>query len=227
MKLLVTGCERSGTSALSNLVAMAANKSLYDDHPESWLFYPAIYQGYFCINPKLFIDINRYSIVKVPGFITIHKQLRVINLFRRFKVIHIVRNPVNVISSIMELYTNGYGELMLYNEWLGIRNRNQIKALALRWKAYVQIAEELNYYNNSVEILRYEDFKIDKRSTVRNIGESLGWATDISVIESSLDKQFRKPYSASLDSIYRLSSDQKIIIQEVCGELMRKYNYTI
>ena len=87
MKLCVVGCERSGTSAISTLISISSGLSLLDDPPISWYIYPLVHLHGRGFPLKLLINIQRYNIVKIPGFATILTELKKIQ-FGKFKVIY-------------------------------------------------------------------------------------------------------------------------------------------
>src|SRR5690606_3456827 len=113
MKLLIVGCERSGTTAIAKLLSKGSKLSLLNDPPESWYIYPLIkIVGIRGFSIKLLFQIWNHKIVKVPGFAAILPELRKVHP-KPFKIVYMVRDPRDNFSAIKERLSQDLNGLYL------------------------------------------------------------------------------------------------------------------
>ncbi|UII27792.1 sulfotransferase [Fulvivirga maritima] len=229
MKVLVVGCERSGTSAISNLLARATKKNILDDPEYTWYLYPIIFLQKFTFSLRLFVDINKYYIVKVPGFATILPYLRYISLFK-FRVIYVIRDPRDNVASILERLEYDFNGLFLNVAWLRCSPRNIVETLSYRWNKYLQLCLEYkSQHPDEVKIIRYEDFLNDKGSVLKGIADFCELKFDINEIENELDIQYRKRWSSKITGQARykvdLNPESIKIIERVNEDFIKSFNY--
>ena len=229
MKVLIVGCERSGTSAISNLLSKTSRLSLLDDPRYSWYLYPLINVNKSFFSWKLIFDINRYDIVKVPGFATILPYLNK-RSFQKFKIVYIVRDPRDNVSALKERLNLNFNGLLLNIEWLNAQPKTLVESLALRWKLYLDKALAFQeVYSDRIMFVRYEDFTEDKLATIFNLCQFLNLNFDAKLIQGSLNRQFRKSWSSKIKGkgryINDLSKEETELIENICCQHMLNFNY--
>ncbi len=229
MDICVVGCERSGTSAISSLIAESNKLSFLDDPEYTWYLYPLINVHPEIVSLKLIEDINRHQIVKVPGFATILPYLRK-NNYSDFKTIYVVRDPRDNIASLIERMRQSYTGLFVSVDWLGIKPHNPLEALAYRWKRYLDIAIEYHEKNpDDILFVKYEDFLENKSEVIKMLSSFCGYQPDINIIEQLKDRQFRKSWSDTIAGAKRyekeLSADQINLISSICAEYIKYFKY--
>ena len=128
MKLLVFGCERSGTTAIAKLISKGSGASFLNDPEDSWYIYPLVnIIGIRGFTLNLIIRLWKYKVVKIPGFVTILEQLRKVHPFK-FKVVYIVREPKDNYAAIKERlngsrFKGKSGVSGGLQRWIGLRSR--------------------------------------------------------------------------------------------------------
>lgn len=231
MIVLIVGCERSGTSAISNLLSIGSRSTLLDDPPESWYYYPMVYFTGRKLPLSFMFKLYKNSIVKIPGFATILPQLKT-QYWGSFKIVYVVRDPRNTISSIKERLDQHHNGLYTNVHWLGLKPKDEFESLVQRWKKYVELAIDYSKQNKKqVLFLRYEDFILDKIGTLNKIASFCGITFSESLVIDKLDKQYRKSWSSKIaeeDRYKRDLSELEIsIIENQCNRLMKKFKYFV
>ncbi|MFW5983542.1 MAG: sulfotransferase family protein [bacterium] len=231
MSLLIVGSERSGTSAITTLLSIAADKKALDDPVYTWYLTPYIRMQRKVFSFRLFWDLNKYSIIKMPGFAIILFYLKKM-IIREFKVVYIVRDPRDNVCSVIERLNNGINGLYLNIHYLGGEFDNFEETIAFKWNMYIN--EGLKFqkrYPKRIMFIKYEDFVNDKTGTIKRIGDFSKLKTDIQKIETLVDNQYRKAWSNKIGGKERykkeLSEEQINRIENICGENMRKFGYMI
>ncbi|MFC2023733.1 hypothetical protein ACFLT5_03235 [Chloroflexota bacterium] len=224
------GCERSGTSAVSTLLKVGSGWTLLDDPVESWYIYPMVFRVGYGMPLKFWLKLRKHRIVKVPGFATILPYLR-----RRylgdFTAVYCLRDPRDVVASILERMEQGYTPLFTDVTWLGIRVRDPVEALAWRWRRYLESMMAYRADKGSVVILRYEGFCSDKQGTLEEVAQAVRMPFSGDRVLSMLDRQFRKGWSDTIAGPGRwrrdLDSGSVRSIEGICGTLMNRWDYDL
>lgn len=228
MRLCVVGCERSGTSAVASLLHAGSGWSLLDDPPESWYIYPMVYRAGCGIPLCFWWKLRTHRLVKVPGFATILPELER-SLVGRFVALYCLRDPRDVIASILERCEQGPGTLFTHVAWLGINVKDPIEALAWRWRKYLECAQSYLRQGGRVRFLKYEDFCQDKVGALKDVALDAGMPFEAAKILSEVDRQFRKGWSNTIAGPGRwrrdLTGQQAKVVTEVCKDWMEEWGY--
>ena len=146
MKLLVVGCERSGTTAIAKLISEGCGVSLLNDPEDSWYIYPLVnIIGLRGFTLSLIIRLWKYNVVKIPGFVTVLNQLRKVHPFK-FKVVYVVREPKDNYAAIKERLNENLNGLYLNIHYLRIKGNSIPENIALRWMTFLECS---NSYKKS------------------------------------------------------------------------------
>lgn len=121
------------------------------------------------------------------------------DIFPHARVVHVVRNPADVVDSLRRSYLAGY-------RWAGATTRDRVQL----WMRFVDHVESHRADPRLVEI-RYEDIAADPRESLRRLVASIGW---------SWDERFLLPL-ATLHSGWT-SSREPIGRVDVAGQLSLK-----
>jgi len=208
MKVLVVGCERSGTTAISSLLSQGSGLSFLNDPPDSWYVFPLVKMvGLKGFTYSLVRRLWKYDIVKVPGFATILPHLRRIHP-RKFKVIYIVRDPRDNYAAIKERLQVNLAGLYLNIHFLKKTGKTQCENIALRWMDYLELAKEFEAKHPSqIMFVRYEDFLNDKIGVLKTISEFCSITLDYSIIKENMDQQINKFWSGKIRGKSRYLTD--------------------
>lgn len=230
MKLLIIGCERSGTTAIAQLISKGSKLSLLNDPPESWYIYPLInIVGIRGFSMNLIFKIWKYKIVKVPGFATILPELRKVHP-KPFKIIYMVRDPRDNFSAIKERLVQDMNGLYLNVHFLNIKGKNVCENIAYRWNKYLDLSQEYAVkHKNEILFVRYEDFLKDKETVLKQIAKFGLIKLNTDLISNDLDKQINKGWSNVISGSERykkdLTFDEIQTIERITKNNMKKYNY--
>ncbi len=228
MKVCVTGCERSGTSAVANLLHLGSGWSLLDDPPAAWYVTPLAALTGGGLTPALWWKLRRHRIVKVPCFAAILPYLRR-RAVGRFHTIHCVRDPRDNVASLLERFDNGAPGMAFDVHWLRVPAGSLIEALAWRWRKLLEYAEQDRDAGGRVTFVRYEDFCADKLAVVRGLADRCAMPFDASRVAAHLDRQFRKRWADRIAGPQRwrtdLTESQTRTIEDLCGPLMARWGY--
>ena len=181
--IIILGNQKSGTSVIAALLGHATGLSVTIDLKREYLSTGNIYKKVFHGELPFSIIINRNradfskDIIKEPNLTIFYPDLK--KTFKTAKFIFIIRQPHQNIRSIL----NRFGlpgnldhlephhlrlikkswDIVFNGEWIGLRGRNHIEMLALRWNYLVNI-----YLKNkdSFILMRYEDFLQDKIKSI-------------------------------------------------------------
>lgn len=229
MKILIVGCERSGTTIVANLLAKSSGLSFLNDPKESWYIYPLVRVIGLRGMPISFVfKLWKYSIVKVPGFASILSHLRKVQI-TPFKVIYMVRDPRDNYAAIKERLKEDLNGLYLNINFLNLKGKNQCENVALRWNAYLNTALLYEEKYGNIKFVKYEDFLVNKLETITDIASFCKISIDTNLIVNDLNKQINKSWSNEIkgDRRYLIDLD-KSEIDIICGitkDNMKKFNY--
>jgi hypothetical protein len=230
MKVLIVGCERSGTTVIAKLLSESTNTSLLNDPSDSWYIYPLInIIGIKGFTFNLILRLWRYDIVKIPGFATILNHVRRVHL-KKYKVIYVVRDPRDTVAAIKERLNEDYNGLYLNIHYLGKKGGGTIDNILNRWIIYLNRAK--NYkkkYPKDIMFVKYEDFLKDKEITIKTIADFCKLNCDLGKIDKLKDRQINKSWSNVIKGSNRyktdLNSDEINFINENAKELLLEFNY--
>jgi hypothetical protein len=230
MKVLIVGCERSGTTAIAKLLSESTGSSLLNDPSDSWYIYPLVNMiGLKGFTLSLINRIWKHDIVKIPGFATILFQVRKIH-FKKFKVIYIVRDPLDTVAAIKERLNQDYNGLYLNLHYLNIKGKGELENILSRWAVYLKKALEYKErYPNDLMFLKYEDFVEKKDDTIKLVAEFCKLNYDLNKIEHLKNKQINKSWSKEIKGPGRfkndLTTEEINYINNAAKELIKEFSY--
>jgi hypothetical protein len=230
MKLLVVGCQKSGTTAISSLLSLGSGWSLLNDPPESWSLYPPIYQGRAGLGLPLWWKLRRHDIVKQPGFSTILSYLR--GRVGEFSTLYCVRDPRDAAAAVLERLDHANAERVaayLDVEWLGGQASTPAEGVAWRWRRYLEIADEYEKAGNRITYLSYEAFCERKTEALDECARELEMPLDPDKVRPEIDRPFNKRWNNRIAGPGRWKTDLKAedaaAIVRICGEQMARWGY--
>ncbi|MCH2556035.1 MAG: sulfotransferase [Alcanivorax sp.] len=215
--VIILGVQKSGTTAISALLAQAVGKDATLDvlrsirHPE-WKVLIQYGIGSFEEYIYKYRESFKKEIIKEPGLTFFYKELS--RVFPRAKFVMIVRHPMDNIRSILnrlrvpgDLETLDIESYPLVKEspawrinldtrWMGYVASNYVDALAYRWK--VGARTYLENKENFV-LLKYEDFLINKDAYVKQLANEVGLQVN-NDISAFLDKQYQSKGNSKIDT---------------------------
>ncbi|MBZ9652113.1 sulfotransferase family protein [Psychroflexus montanilacus] len=229
MKILIVGCERSGTTVIAKLLSKSTGLKLLNDPKESWYIYPLVKTIGLKGMPLSFIlKLWKHPIVKVPGFATILTHLRKIQI-NQFKVIYLVRDPRDNYAAIKERLNEDLNGLYININFLNLKGKSQCENVSLRWNSYLNSAMRYNDLYGDVLFVKYEDFLENKLNVLDNISKFCGVKFTSSKIINELDKQSNKSWSKNIKGKDRylndLTPDEIEVVTRISKENMNIFNY--
>lgn len=240
-KIFIMGNQKSGTSAIASLLAMASDKTFCIDVFVKMASYESkILDGDYLLED--FVSKASYyfkkEIVKEPEFIFFYDELNC--LFPNSTFVNIVRDPFSNIRSILnrlkmtasdaEKITNltesllpeyPLWDLLVDTNRMPYQGRNMFEMLVSRWQYAVNI--RLNYTEKNFLTVRYEDFLSDKINFINDLCISLGLEIKKDV-SPYLNVNFQ-PKGISVAKENFFSEEQIDFIYENCLEDMKRYDY--
>lgn len=224
--IVICGCERSGTTAVASLLAAGTGKQLLDDPPEAWHLIPKVKM--ILEEPDALCQfLKPDTIVKVPGFAAVIEEVNSFTPHVQFVVV--IRDPRDVVSSMLERLSDRPGPLFLWTEWLNVQASGLVDRLAGRWCKYIEMASASSHKCGNVTFINYEDFVKDKILVLRELAELFGNSFHNGLVKDQLEFQFRKEKNHTIQGPGRYVSDltekdQYLIINR-CAKLMIEYGY--
>lgn len=241
-KIFIMGNQKSGTSAIASLLAMASNRTCCIDV----FFKMASYESRILDGDYLFEDFVtkasfyfKNDIVKEPEFIFFHDQLY--SLFPNSTFVNIVRDPFSNIRSILnrlnmtayeaEKITNltesllpeyPLWDLLVDTDRMPYNGKNMFEMLVNRWRFAVNI--RTNSEENNFLIVRYEDFLLDKLNFINDLCGTLDMEVKRDV-SPYLNINFQ-PKGSPVDKEKFFSTKQIDYIYKNCTEDMKRYDYS-
>nr|WP_246188515.1 sulfotransferase [Nitratireductor arenosus] len=161
---------RSGTSVVSNLACYACKKVLLDDPVWAVQSPTAAFE-----NSNDISEFLRYDAWKVPRLAPFAD--RVLSFYEDSAVVWILRDPLDVYSSILERYRIFPKTSMLQFPELGISEGRREEVFSEAFKRYADaLIELLSRFPDRVFVVVYEDFFRQKTEFIREVCEEfLGW----------------------------------------------------
>lgn len=238
--VLVLGNQKSGTTAISTLLAKQAGLTIEWDLTITDII--DIYQGNLPLNS--FIEKHRLSfskdIIKDPNFTFIYSKLN--KRFPQAKFVMVVRDPRDNIRSILDrlklpgnqsilslsehigaFYSKDGWKTVFDSSWMKLDGKNYIDKLAARWNKAVEV-----YFQNKekIELIKYEDFMQNKEKAIENLGASLG-LVKVNNIGGKIDEQFQpRGYRRDMEWSEFYSEENLEFIETRCMDAMEKLGYT-
>lgn len=248
-RLIVLGHQKTGTTALAALLSKISGLTMSSDP----LYFidqgKAKAVEALMSSPNTIIDLCRKyparfnkEIIKDPDFIFIYPALK--ECFQNAKFLFIIRDPRDTIRSICNrLALSGKGnatnltasdmkrgnhhwELILSGQLPKLKNVDPsrlgyIENLAYRWC----LATE-HYISNQDEmtLVRYEDFRLSKEDTIKNLAEKLNLPIRNSISEH-VDIQYQPKGNADIDWKVFFGADNLIKIENICSKHMNQFGY--
>ena len=225
----VFGCQKSGTSAVAQLTAMAGGLSATVDIPTIWRTPVSdIVRGEASV--KGLVEAHRpyfsRELVKEPGLAPILDE--VAGHIGLQKVVFVVRNPTTNVRSILqrrgvagdlpELRVEDVAAMLKGNwhwtyDWPHVyrpqakfwsEGRHYVEGLGALWSSCVAAMERAEKNGVEVHVVRYEDFVKDKRGTVERILAEFG-------------RPVRQDVSAHVDVHFQPKGDHSISVEDFFG----------
>ena len=217
--VLVTGCQRSGTTVLSRIITQSEGMVKYWFGNDDELDAALILSGYVSYKCE-----GRYCFQTTYMYNNYEEYFKNNN---GHKIIWILRNPYSVVCSMLfnwkrfalnELF-EGCGIELLdgRDKWLyekfGAFGVGPTKKASLSYKAKMSELKLLreHYNNNEMIVVDYDELIQNKYEIMPKIYEFIGLRYD----ESYADKL----HSSSIVKYERLSSSQKLMIKSICEPL--------
>ncbi len=238
--IFILGNQKSGTSAIANILAKAVNQSSSID-----LFLSGYKYDYLLdwkknnISTEKFIKLNRIDfskkIIKEPHLSVFYEEL--VRHYPESKFVFIVRNPLDNIRSILDrLKINGSQkfiennsskifhswELVFRTDWLGGKESNLIEVLSERWKIIAKIFLE---NKQNIILVKYEDFTKNKVRVINELAEKLNLTVSRDV-KKILNYQFQprgKNRNTDPEKFFGKKNYNKII--KICSSELRQLGY--
>tara|TARA_B110000908_G_C10148302_1_gene400102 strand:- start:129 stop:956 length:828 start_codon:yes stop_codon:yes gene_type:complete len=252
VKVVVLGHQKTGTSAIAALLGKKAALEMGNDPlyavdqgkalaVEKLLSSPRSLTLLCHRHPRLFGQ----PIIKDPDLIFVFSAVE--QIFHHAKFLFVVRDPRDTIRSICNRLDlsgkevgycpkradmhngNRHWELILSGQLPSLaENANSLSPghvlnLAIRWNHAAEI-----YLENSskMKLLRYEDFIIDKEDVIEKTAKGLGLPCTTS-IDQFVDVQYQPRGDATVKWNEFYSAENMQLIEEVCGEMMKKFGYQL
>lgn len=248
VKVTVLGHQKTGTTAIAALLARIADYGMSNDPLYEIDQGKGIIAKELLSNPQSFKKIvRRYpglfgkEVIKDPDLIFIYPVLR--ECFKNTQYLFVIRDPRDTIRSICnrlklegtysknritkaDMYEGNYHwELILSNHLPKISHitdaQNFIINLAQRWK----LAAEIYMHNSSeMQMVKYEDFLLDKENTIKNLAHKLNLPC-LSTISEFLDVQYQPKGNASVQWDKFFGENNLLAIETICNKTMSEFGY--
>src|SRR5690606_12653394 len=105
--------------------------------------------------------------------------------------------------------------------WMGLKGGTYIEMLAARWNRATDIYFE---HQDSIMLVRYEDFLADKPGTIQNLAEHLN-IPGINDISAKLDHPFEPPGNRTIPWIEFFGQENLLRIDQLCAVNMDRLEY--
>lgn len=240
-KVIVAGMPKSGTTAIAKLLAEAARATVCSDpfyrlDVKGVDYRDQLFRGDLALVSlwKEFRDVFRGDIIKDPNFPLFLGEL--VELFPDAKMVFIVRDPRENIRSILSrLKIPGDPALAqealkeLTGAWGNVLNGRSpdmpgddyLEKMAWRWRIS---AEHYLANEQSVRLIRYEDFRQNKQAEIETLARELGF-TDLADVSPLVDVQFQPKgdKSGSLQEFFGPGNLERI--EKIVTPLMSRFGY--
>jgi hypothetical protein len=183
MQLLVCGLNRSGTSAVSHLIAKAAGVSLLDD-PDWAISAPRMGLAYRS-DERLRAALDSHTILKCPRMTEVLTDVRAD--FPELGVVCAIRDPRDVFASIQEKVLLGRPTRMLDNARFGPHDTPLDGFVA---QANTYFATAARAADAGALVIDYDRFFFDRAATIHVALRWLGWQEERALKESEFHDQY-------------------------------------
>jgi hypothetical protein len=233
--IFILGNQKSGTTAIAQLLSHATEKSLTCDLKNTIrhqslqleLQYQLLRFEEFL---TLYANDFENEIIKEP-FLSFYLS-QILTNFPNSQIVFILRDPFQNIRSILnrlkipgnldslelfewpELNKTPVWKLSLQSTMLGFNSCNYIQAMAFRWNFLVNLFKK---NTSRCTLVKYEDFNLDKEACIKSLSKelSLEYLKDISEIK---DKQFQPKGNANVNLYDFFGAQNFNLIYEMCQE---------
>jgi hypothetical protein len=181
MELLVCGMHRSGTSAVAHMLAGACGRSFLED--PDWAM-----TGRLIDVAGQAQELERWELVKCPRMTEVLAEA--LAACRQARAVVLVRDPRDVLCSILEKVRAGMPTRMLEFRRLGVEEEGA-RGFAQAYRLYAQIVLDVldGPAGGRVRLLPYESFCADKLGTVAGLADWVGWPCRVAAVASRRDEQ--------------------------------------
>jgi len=233
--IIILGNQKSGTSAITHLLADCCGLSKTVDIPPTW---PPYTQKLILGEEKLVDLVKKYpkyfskKVIKEPNLTFVSEQ--VLQLFPKGRYIFIVRDPRDNIRSLLnrrnipgnldqisniklELEAN----ILFDKEVWGGAGENYIGVLAHRWNKAIK---EYKKNSDSFHLLKYEDFCLNKSMFIESLATELGCKLK-NDISNKVDFQFQPPGDNNINWKAFFGNANLAQINEICESNMSLLGY--
>lgn len=236
--VLIVGNQKSGTSAIAALLALATGSSVAIDligeliKPTT----PAVMSGDLSLDA--FLKHNDVDFAK-KVVKDCHMTFIVEEVMRRLpdpQTIFVVRDPRANVRSILNRVGLGgdsstipsdvWGSLgpgwrlVLDGTWLNIEG-DLITQLAERWN---RIADVYLHRTLPMSLVRYEDFSQDKPGVIKSLARAVGLEV-VADVEPQMDRQFQPAGDREVSWLEFFGANNLARIEELCGPRMAQFGY--
>jgi len=236
--ILILGNQKTGTSAITHLLAEYGALSKTVDIPEIW--WPTL--GDLLNGKTHLVDFakkhpQRFStrIIKEPNLTFFYEDL--LKMYPDASFVFVVRDPRANIRSILnrlsipgnlsDLDVEKWGineawkNIFLSKIWGLEHNSHYINVLAARWN---QAADVYLQRPGKITLVRYEDFAGDKIGCISGLAQALGipQKRDIS---AKVDIQYQPKGDRQISWLEFFGQENLRRITDVCGSRMEKFGY--
>jgi hypothetical protein len=238
--VLILGNQKTGTSAIAKLLALATGLSVTIDLPRMIRdARPNMHVTELSL-PNLIAQNKREfsrDIVKEPALTFIYKQL--VQGFPQSPIIFVTRDPRDNIRSILDRVSlpgnasqlcesdlqsveAAWRFYTLDGHWLGHAELPYIDRLAARWNLAADIYLQ---HPDSMVLVRYEDFVSDKAGTIARLAESIGKPV-VSDITAQVNVQYQRQGRNRGANWHDFFGTENLArIEDLCDSRMRSFGY--
>jgi hypothetical protein len=238
--VFVFGNQKSGTTAIAGLLAMACGLSVTQDLVGEMASptFDRVITGQLPIDTFVAANWLAFTrdIIKEPNLTLLHAHLA--RIFPEARRVFVIRDPRDNIRSILDRLnipgtTAGFAktspdrispawQLGLDGRWLGLTGDGYIELLAERWN---RMADVFLDRRQETILVRYEQFVQDKVNQIIGIAERLAFDT-VADIGGAVDYQFQ-PRGQHRDLPWPVffGAVNLKAIERICGERMGQFGY--
>lgn len=239
--IIVLGNSKSGTTVIAALLAEYGRLSVTLDfwprlrRPETLA---AVHSGALPFDRfvhRFRADFAR-DVVKDPHLTFLYPQLS--RRFPRARFVMVMRDPRDNIRSILnrlglpgDLDDIGPDEYrgmrplwegILKSPWLPVEGSSYVERLASRWALGAGVYLD---HEETIELIRYEDFVEDKMGAMAELAERLGVAARSGRIEEKLDTRFQPPGDRSVGWLEFFGRGNLAAIERICRDAAGALGY--